>query len=209
MRILIFPSILKSAFSATSALIPSIASTSGVVFSLEGNPQEGKVTTYGPNPIYPPGNEPGYRAGQVGVGCSLGSHDVRWNNLLASGTYKNELDNGTVWPVQPTVAVSEAAWGKSLCFMNITITSSKATIVATVVDLCPAAGCLWEKSTRAFNADIYGVKTFQALGGDPMGGNVVVKISWPKGMQPNLNSSIQLIPHSTLIALFLAIFFVL
>ena len=158
-------------------------------FNPSGAFQAGRGTYYGPNPLYPPGNEPGYRKLDVGVGCSTGgpSGDSRWKQILSLGVKVNPLDPENVWPTVPTVAVSEAAWGKSLCWQTVVIRNRldpSKTITATVVDACPVNGCLWSKSELAYNVDIYGIDSYMALGGDKMGGKLDLEIMWPAGFVP-------------------------
>jgi hypothetical protein len=173
-------------------LCPSISSRP---FSAGGGLQPGTVTTYGPNDKYPPGNEAGYRKNEVGVACSSGipGGDPEWNKILASGTKMNSLDPETIWPMMPTVAVSQKAWGKSLCWQKLIIRSriTGETITAVVVDACPTNGCLWNSSSLAFNADVYGVDTFLALGGKADGGSVDVDIQWPAGMRPFTSNALK------------------
>ncbi len=62
-------------------------------------------------------------------------------------------------------------------------------VEAVVVDFCPTNGCLWSNSERHANADLYGIKTFQALGGDEKGGAIDVEIAWPPGFTPYQNAA--------------------
>ncbi|KAI8923675.1 hypothetical protein BC831DRAFT_470135, partial [Entophlyctis helioformis] len=157
----------------------------------------GKATHYGPFPSYPPFSEIGYQANDVGVGCSNGQPggDPRWNAILAQGTVPNPVMNSTVWPVVPTVAVSEAAWGfgnkNRICFQTVRIRNARNTsleLTAHVVDFCPAAGCLWKAEERHRNVDLYGETTFRRLGG--VDGVIEIEVVWPAGLVPYANAAV-------------------
>jgi hypothetical protein len=106
------------------------------------------------------------------------------------------VNPNTVWPKTPTVAVSGFAWAKKdICWKTVTIRNKNdksLTIEAVVVDFCPSSGCLWNRRERAWNVDIYGVRSFQALGGRTDGGNIDVEIAWPAGLKPNTSGSTNL-----------------
>lgn len=146
----------------------------------------------GPYPSFPAHSEAGYQPLDVGVGCSTGEPggDPRWNAILAKGLYSNPLNNLTVWPKQPTVAVSQAAYPdkSKVCFKKIKIRragdDSIPAIEAAIVDFCPAAGCNWSRDERANNVDLYGEHTWKALGGQDGGGKLAVEIVWPAGIGP-------------------------
>ncbi len=63
---------------------------------------------------------------------------------------------------------------------------------AVIVDFCPANGCLWNSTERAFNVDIYGQETWKALGGGLLEGKLHVEIAWPAGLVPNAATSASL-----------------
>lgn len=166
-------------------------------FDITGSFQSGIVTRYGPNPLYIHGSEVGYQPNAVGVGCSNGSNDPNWTKILAKGVYNVSsflgMDKNTVWPRTPTIAVSQFAWNRNeICWKTVKIRNAlnhSLAIEAVVVDFCPTSGCLWNPSDRAWNADIYGVISFQALGGEPNGGSINVEIAWPAGIKPDTSDS--------------------
>ncbi|KAJ3053827.1 hypothetical protein HK097_003293 [Rhizophlyctis rosea] len=149
----------------------------------------GKSTHYGPFPSDPTASEAGYRANEVGVGCSVGK-TPQWEEILSHGTYNNTADPGNIWPIIPTVAVSQYIYQPirdKMCFAKIQIRNANnhsATVEASVVDWCPSNGCLWSKEERAFNVDVYGEKTWFALGGQGSRGTLDIEIQWPAGVDP-------------------------
>ena len=169
-------------------------------FDPNGAFQKGHSTHYGPFPGFPAFSEIGYLANDVGVGCSNGQPggDPRWLEILKGGVQINPLDPNTVWPSIPTVAVSEAAWAKEdVCFKKIIIRNAKKPnlfVEAVIVDFCPATGCLWDKSTRHLNADIYGQETWTKLGANLTDGVIEIEIKWPDGIKPYSSSSLRINP---------------
>lgn len=136
-------------------------------------------------------NEAGYQALEVGVGCSLGTNETQWLDILAHGTQPNPISPDTVWPIYPTVAVSQRMYKQirdKMCWSRIKIRNSQNTsqeVTAAVIDWCPSKGCNWPNEELAFNVDIYGEKTWVALGGPPMGGGKInVEVIWPEGVDP-------------------------
>ena len=161
-------------------------------FDPNGGFQAGKSTHYGPFPGLPAFSEIGYLKNDVGVGCSTGAGDPRWQEILKNGTMINPLDPNTVWPVTPTVAVSQAAWAKEdVCFKKITIRNKNRpefSVEAHIVDFCPSTGCLWDTKTRHLNADIYGQETWTKLGAQLTDGVMEIEIKWPNGIKPYSNN---------------------
>jgi hypothetical protein len=168
-----------------------------------GNFQPGRATHYGPFPDFPSFSEPGYYPNDVGVGCSTGvpGGDPNWNRILEKGVRTNPLSEKTVWPIVPTVAVSQAAWNKDqVCWKTIKIRNRKnpsLEVEAVIVDFCPANGCLWNQTERPFNVDIYGQETWKMLGGGLLEGKMDVEIAWPAGLVPNSAAS-----YTSFLALF-------
>ncbi|KAJ3034430.1 hypothetical protein HDV00_005050 [Rhizophlyctis rosea] len=150
----------------------------------------GHSTHYGPFPSDPTQNEAGYRDLEVGVGCSTGTSDPEWSEILSHGVWNSTLDPGVVWPQVATVAVSQYIYSpirNQVCWQKIQIRNANnhsATVEARVVDWCPTNGCNWSPSQRAFNVDIYGEKTWYALGGSKSGGSLNIEIQWPNGVDP-------------------------
>lgn len=113
-------------------------------FASAQSTRKGKATHYGPWEIAYK-SEVGYQPLDVGVGCSNGQPggDPRWNEILEDGQHErlpHPANVATVWPKQPTVAVSAAMYGKEACFQKIVI-ENKATgksLEASIVDFCPA-----------------------------------------------------------------------
>ena len=192
----------SATFGGISGSVPVTSSVNPRSFDIRGTFQQGKSTTYGPNNVYTPFSEAGYQANSVGVACSTGPHDPNWAKILAAGTYNTSgmagVEKGTIWPITATVAVSEYAWRgskKDICWKTVTVRSRvnrSMSLDAIIVDFCPASGCLWDRFERAWNVDIYGVKAFQELGGNPQGGSLDVEISWPVGLSPDTSSTIGL-----------------
>ncbi|KAJ3406141.1 hypothetical protein HDV05_006136, partial [Chytridiales sp. JEL 0842] len=134
------------------------------------------TTTTGPFPGRAFKSEPGYMPNDVGVGCSNGQSggDPRWKAILENGTYpvpSNLAVNArTVWPVTPTVAVSQRMYGATnkdnVCFQKIRVRNKFNTsleVEAAIVDFCPTKGCLWNVNDLAYNVDIYGEMTWMML----------------------------------------------
>ncbi|OAJ42648.1 hypothetical protein BDEG_26075 [Batrachochytrium dendrobatidis JEL423] len=139
-------------------------------------------------------SENGYQFNDVGVGCSNGEPggDPRWNSIKDHGLIQNPLDSKTVWPIVPTVAVSEFSWGGSnkdkICYQTLNIRNAhnhSQRLTAYVVDFCPTKGCMWSAKERQFNVDIYGQRTFSRLGGALMDGIIDIEIQWPTGIIAN------------------------
>jgi hypothetical protein len=153
--------------------------------------QTGKATHYGPFPDFPAWSEPGYYPNDVGVGCSTGvpGGDPNWNSILSKGVQRNPLSEMTVWPITPTVAVSEAAWNKKdVCWKTLKIRNKNnpsLQVEAVIVDFCPRNGCLWNRTERSFNVDIYGQETWKKLGGGVLDGKMQIEVAWPAGLIPN------------------------
>ncbi|KAI9354792.1 hypothetical protein DFJ73DRAFT_759198 [Zopfochytrium polystomum] len=168
----------------------------GVPF-VAGTWHAAKGTHYGPFPSNTRVSEQGFLSNDVGVGCSNGQPggDPRWNAILANGTYPpvdNGINNSTVWPVVPVVAVSQRMYGgpnkNVVCFSTVTIRSASnasAQVTAHVVDFCPTYGCLWTFDMLSYNVDLYGQETWFALGGGVDGdGSLDLEIQWPAGLTP-------------------------
>lgn len=176
---------------------PTTSLGESIPWNSSGNFQNGKSTHYGPYPSFPAYSEPGFQEKDVGVGCSNGEigGDPNWNKILQRGTRVNPLLNATIWPLTPTVAVSEAAWPKkSICWKSLRIRNRNdhsLFIDAIVVDFCPKNGCLWAKNSREYNVDIYGEESWKALGGGLTQGVLDVEIMWPEGLVPYQSSSVQ------------------
>jgi hypothetical protein len=151
----------------------------------------------GPFPSRPYMSEAGYQSGEIGVGCSSGTPggDPEWNAILSNGTYPpiaNGINDNTVWPITATVAVSERMYGldnkASVCYSKIPIRSARNTslsVMASIVDFCPTNGCLWPTQNLSYNVDIYGEKTWVALGGGLDEGRIDIQILWPQGITPS------------------------
>eukprot|EP00842_Homolaphlyctis_polyrhiza_P004479 jgi/Hompol1/5031/HPOL_000566-RA len=155
----------------------------------------GIATHYGPCPSDPSENEIGFQPNEVGVGCSNGDPggDPHWNAILRQGTRRNPLDNSTVWPLIPVVAVSESAWVKSeVCWQSILIRNAanhSMQVTAVIVDFCPTQGCLWAKQNLSRNVDIYGDVTFFQLGGVLVDGIIDIEVQWPSSISPRNSAS--------------------
>ncbi|KAI9203939.1 uncharacterized protein BJ171DRAFT_442760 [Polychytrium aggregatum] len=158
---------------------PSLQSTGWV---------SGEATHYGPFPQYEAWSEPGFQPNAVGVGCASGSNDPRWKAIVAQGLRKNPpfpANKKTVYPIRNLVAVSEAVYGgankQKYCFQNVAIRNKAngKSITATIVDFCPASGCLWKHSALAHNVDIYGGSAWAALGGQAQQGTLEIEVKWP------------------------------
>ena len=57
-------------------------------------------------------------------------------------------------------------------------------VMAHIVDFCPTNGCLWPSQNLSFNVDVYGEKTWVALGGGLDEGVIDIEILWNEGMTP-------------------------
>ncbi|KAL2914081.1 hypothetical protein HK105_206339 [Polyrhizophydium stewartii] len=175
-------------------LAAAVALAAAASLVAAGDWLRGKATHYGPYPSFPGLSEAGYYPNDVGVGCSNGQPggDPRWKAITAKGLIPNPLDNNTVWPVVATVAVSETIWGSDnkakICFQKVQIRNAvnqSLHVEAYVVDFCPTNGCLWPRSELRYNVDIYGQRTFQALGGGLLDGTIDIEVIWPDGIAPN------------------------
>lgn len=150
----------------------------------------------------------------VGCSNGVPGGDPRWNYILEQGIYNStqkrsfanlngsDLDSlklqvlnnleTTVWPVAFTVAVSERAYGgrnkKNACYQTVYIRNSQNhsyIVNASIVDFCPANGCLWKPHELANNVDLYGQALWQALGADLDAGVLEVDVLWPPDLIAN------------------------